>query len=114
MARRKLANAKTKSPKPLPEAIVDMPGNFQRDAAENQAPQNQKKRKIIAGESGGHEPWKHGDQCTTEANEPHFMPRPQWPNRNHLPPLLGRSRDKPLQHSSAKVAPIQHYVNDKP
>src|SRR5262245_49372893 len=51
---------------------------------------------------------------SAQTDEPHFMPGPQRPNRRHdLPPLLGRSRDKPVEHASAEIAPVQGYVDDE-
>lgn len=103
-----------RSPKPLPEAIIDVSTNFDGDTAQNEAPQNQEEGKIITGEGRSHEPRKYRDQRAAKTHKPHFMPRPQRSDRcNHLPSLLGRSRDRALEDSSAKIAAIQRHVGDQ-
>src|SRR5258705_8582351 len=68
----------------------------------------------MPGKRRGHETWKYRDQCAAKPAEPHFVPRPQRPDRrNHLPPLLGRSSDKPVEHSSTEIASIQGHVDDE-
>src|SRR5215469_14976979 len=42
------------------------------------------------------------------------MPRPERADRcNDLPPFLGCSGDKPMQHPSAEITPVQDYVDDE-
>jgi hypothetical protein len=53
-------------PKPLPHAIVDVAAHFQRDAAQNQTPQDEKEREVITGKGGGQ---KLGEYCEHRAAE---------------------------------------------
>src|SRR5437016_9958025 len=60
----------------LPEAIVDVPADFERDTAQNQAPQNQKQSEIVTGKSRRHQVRENCDQCSAETDEPYLMPCP--------------------------------------
>src|SRR6267142_2327042 len=60
----------------LPKAIVDVAADFNRDAAQNQTPQNQKEGEIVTGKGGSHQAREDRDQCSAEPEEPYLMPRP--------------------------------------
>ena len=60
----------------LPKAIVDLSADFNRDAAQNQTPQNQKESEIVAGKSRSHQAREDRDQCSAETDQPHLMPCP--------------------------------------
>src|SRR5947199_8083789 len=60
----------------LPKAIVDVSADFNRDAAQNQTPQNQKKSEIVTGKSRSHQAREDRDQCSAEPEEPYLMPCP--------------------------------------
>src|SRR5580700_2370991 len=111
---RKVGERENEVPKPLPETVVDVSTNFNRNAAQNQTPQDEHQGEIVAGKSRRHQAREYRNQGATEADQPHFVPRPQRPDRgNHLPSLIGRSCHKSLQHSGAKIPPIQHHIEDK-
>src|SRR5271168_4977044 len=59
-------------PEPLPHAIVDVPANFDGNAAQDQAPQNQKQSEVITSESRSQEARKDRQQCSPETDKPHF------------------------------------------
>src|SRR5256886_11256997 len=46
---KKIGNNEIEVPISLPEAIVDVPADFDRNSAQNQTPQNQKQREVITG-----------------------------------------------------------------
>src|SRR6266700_6517884 len=50
----------------LPEAIIDVPADFDRNSAQNQAPQNQKEREVVTGKGRGHQSREDRDQCSAE------------------------------------------------
>src|SRR4029077_13008943 len=58
----------------LPKTIVNVTADFNGDAAQNQAPHNQKQREIITRERRSHQPWEDCDQRSTKTDQPHFMP----------------------------------------
>src|ERR1700761_9114066 len=88
-----------------------MAAYFDGNTTENQAPQNQKQREVVAGKRRSHEPRKDRKQCAAKADKPHFMPRPKRADcRNDLPPLLGGPGDDPVEHSSAKIAPVERHI----
>src|SRR5438132_13011104 len=60
----------------LPEAIVDVAADFERDTAQNQTPQNQKEGQIVTGKSRSHQAREDRDQCSAETEEPYLMPCP--------------------------------------
>src|SRR6266851_709433 len=60
----------------LPKAIVDVSADFERDAAQNQTPQDQKKSEIVTGKSRSHQAREDRDQCSAETEEPYLMPCP--------------------------------------
>src|SRR5271155_1242744 len=91
-----------------------MPGHLDGNAPQNEAPQNEHKRKVIARKRRSYEPWKYTEQRTAKTNQPHFMPRPERPDGgNHLPPFRGRFSDVPKEHPRAEIAPIQNQVHDE-
>jgi hypothetical protein len=61
---RKWAGAKAdfvrnKIPESLPQAIVDVPTDFNGSATQNQTPQDQKEREVVARKSRSHEARKY-------------------------------------------------------
>src|SRR5437879_3459744 len=56
----------------LPKAIVDVPADFERDTAQNQTPQDQKKSEIVTGKSRSHQAREDRDQCSAEPEEPYL------------------------------------------
>src|SRR5437016_153028 len=73
---KKIGKNEIEVPISLPEAIVDVSADFKRNSAQNQAPQNQKKREVITGERRSHQAWENRDQCSAETEEPYLMPCP--------------------------------------
>src|SRR4029077_7320973 len=65
-------------PERLPHAIVDVAGDFQRDSAQYQTPQNEKEREVIAGKGGCQKLGENGEDGATETAQPHFVPGPEW------------------------------------
>ena len=111
---KKIGKHENEIPEPLPKAIVDVAADFERDPAQNQAPQNQKEREVIAGKSRGQQPREYREQGSAETDEPHFMPCPERSDRSDdLPAFLGSFGDKPVEHSSAEVAAVQNHVDDE-
>src|SRR5437764_15157485 len=51
---KKIGKNEIEIPISLPEAVIDVPADFDRDNAQNQAPQNQKQSHIINGELRRH------------------------------------------------------------
>src|SRR4051794_8470254 len=60
----------------LPKAIVHVAADFNRDATQNQTPQDQKKSEIVTGKSRSHQAREDRDQCSAETDEPYLMPCP--------------------------------------
>src|SRR6267154_3546789 len=60
----------------LPKAIADVAADFNRDAAQNQTPQDQEKSEIVTGKSRSHQAREDRDQCSAETEEPYLMPCP--------------------------------------
>src|SRR5882724_3509842 len=73
---KKIGKNEIEVPIPLPKAIIDVAADFDRNSAQNQAPQNQKEGEIVAGESRSHQAREDRDQCSAETEEPYLMPRP--------------------------------------
>src|SRR5262249_43172604 len=99
---------------PLPHAIVDVAAHFQRDTTQNQAPQDEKERQVIAGQGGCQKFGEYGEYDAAETDQPHFVPGPERTNGSDDLAALGRrSRHQPVEHSSAEVAAIQHHIDDE-
>src|SRR6266436_9540483 len=60
----------------LPKPVIDVAADFERDTAQNQTPQNQKKREVVTGECRSHQSREDRDQCSAETEEPYLMPCP--------------------------------------
>src|SRR6266576_1771974 len=60
----------------LPQSIVDVSADFERDTAQNQTPQNQKEGEIVTGKSRSHQAREDRDQCSAETEKPYLMPCP--------------------------------------
>src|SRR5437667_9660378 len=73
---KKVGKNEIEVPISLPKAIIDVPPDFDRNTAQNQAPQNQKKREIVTGKSRSHQARENRHQCSAETEEPHLMPCP--------------------------------------
>src|SRR5437899_6289756 len=73
---KKIGKNEIEVPISLPKAIIDAPADFDRNSAQNQAPQNQKESQIITGECGRHQAREDRDQCSAETEEPYLMPCP--------------------------------------
>src|SRR5213594_1206127 len=111
---KKIGKNEVEVPISLPEAIIDVPADFDRNPAQNQAPQNQKKREVITGERRSHQTREDRDQCSAETEEPYLMPCPQRPDRsNDLSAFFRSLGDKPLQHSGAEVPAVQNNVDNQ-
>src|SRR3954451_8302669 len=63
-------------PVSLPEAIIDVSADFDRNSAQNQAPQNQKKGEIVTSERRGHQARENRHQSSAETEQPYLMPCP--------------------------------------
>src|SRR6266446_5902125 len=50
----------------LPKAIVDVSADFDRNSAQNQAPQNQKQGQIVTSKGRSHQAREDRDQCSAE------------------------------------------------
>src|SRR4051794_32677176 len=72
----KIGKNEIEIPESLPKAIIDVPADFKRDTAQNQAPQNQKEGEIVTGKSRSHQAREDRDQSSAETEEPYLMPRP--------------------------------------
>src|SRR6266496_5366687 len=72
----KIGQNKIKVPITLPKAIIDVSADFDRNSAQNQAPQNQKQRKVVACKGRRHQAREDRDQCSAETEEPYLMPCP--------------------------------------
>src|SRR6266498_4811411 len=72
----KIGKNKIEIPITLPQAIVDVAADFERDTAQNQAPQKQKQGQIITRERRRHQAREYCDQCSAETEEPYLMPCP--------------------------------------
>src|SRR6266446_4484118 len=73
---KKIGKNEIEVPISLPEAIIDVPADFDRNSAQDQAPQNQKQREIITGKSRRHQAREDRDQCSAETEEPYLVPCP--------------------------------------
>src|SRR6266404_2179105 len=73
---KKIGKNKIEIPISLPEAIIDVPADFERDTAQNQTPQNQKEGEIVTGKSRSHQARENRDQCSAETEKPYLMPCP--------------------------------------
>src|SRR6266436_2841751 len=73
---KKIRNDEIEVPVSLPKAIIDVSADFDRNPAQNQAPQNQKKREVVAGKRRCHQARENCDQCSAETEEPYLMPCP--------------------------------------
>src|SRR5207248_8083925 len=73
---KKIRKNEIEVPVSLPKPIIDVAANFDRNPAQNQAPQNQKKREVVAGKRRCHQARKDRDQCSTKTEEPYLMPCP--------------------------------------
>src|SRR5437764_12441320 len=73
---KKIGENEIEVPKSLPEAIIDVPANFDRNSAQNQTPQDQKKRKVITGARRSHQPREDRDHCSAKPEEPYLTPCP--------------------------------------
>src|ERR1700675_4585557 len=73
---KKIRKNEIEVPIALPKAIVDVSADFDRNSAQNQAPQNQKKREVITGKSRSHQAREDRHQCSAETEEPYLMPCP--------------------------------------
>src|SRR5438876_11853739 len=73
---KKIGENEIEVPISLPQAIVNVSADFERDTAQNQAPQNQKKGEIVTGKSRSHQAREDRNQCSAETEEPHLMPCP--------------------------------------
>src|SRR5437660_1494242 len=73
---KKIRNDEIEVPVSLPKPIIDVPADFERDTAQNQAPQNQKKGEVITGKGRSHQARENCDQCSAETEEPYLMPCP--------------------------------------
>src|SRR5205085_8336939 len=80
---KKIGKNEIEVPISLPEAIVDVSADFERDTAQNQTPQNQKEGEIVTGKRRRHQTREDRDQCSAETEEPYLMPRPQRSNRRY-------------------------------
>src|SRR5262249_12798220 len=104
----KIGKDKNKIPVFLPKSIVDMAANLEGNATQNESPQNQHEREVIARERRGHQTWKNREQRAAKPDQPDFMPRPQRTDRRyHLTPLLRRFGYETMEHASAEIAPVQ-------
>src|SRR5438309_5042692 len=72
----KIGKNEIEVPISLPEAIVDVSADFERDTAQNQTPQNQKEGEIVTGKRRRHQTREDRDQCSAETEEPYLMPCP--------------------------------------
>src|SRR5437016_9085262 len=70
----KIGQNKIEVPIRLPKAIVDMASYFNRNSAQNQAPQNQKEREVVACKSRRHQAREYRNQCSAKTNQPHLVP----------------------------------------
>src|SRR5437764_2711081 len=110
----KIGKNKIEVPISLPEAIIDVSADFERDTTQNQTPQNQKEGEIVTGKRRRHQTREDRDQCSAETEEPYLMPRPQRSNRRYnLPTFARRLRNNPLQHAGAEVTSVQNNVDDE-
>src|SRR5438309_11626428 len=73
---KKIRNDEIEVPVSLPKPIIDVSADFERDAAQNQTPQNQKEGEIVTGKSRSHQAREDRDQCSAEPEEPYLVPRP--------------------------------------
>src|SRR5947208_16257992 len=73
---KKIRNDEIEVPISLPEAIIDVSADFERDTAQNQTPQNQKEGQIVTGKSRSHQAREDREQCSAETEEPYLMPCP--------------------------------------
>src|SRR6266446_8881295 len=73
---KKVGKNEIEVPISLPEAIIDVPADFDRNSAQNQAPQNQKQGQIITGERRSHQAREDRDQSSAETEEPYLVPCP--------------------------------------
>src|SRR2546430_7240329 len=73
---KKIRNDEIEVPISLPEAIIDVSADFERDTAQNQTPQNQKEGEIVTGKRRSHQAREDRDQCSAETEEPYLMPCP--------------------------------------
>src|SRR5207247_10444353 len=88
---KKIGKNEIEVPISLPEAIIDVPADFDRDSAQNQAPQNQKEREVVACKGRRDQARENCEQSSAESKQPHFMPRPQRTNRsNNLATVVKR------------------------
>src|SRR6266496_6807318 len=67
----KIGKNEIEVPISLPKAIIDVPADFDRNSAQNQAPQNQKQGQIITGERRRHQAREDREQCSAETEEPY-------------------------------------------
>src|SRR6266436_5198911 len=67
---KKIGKNEIEVPISLPEAIIDVPADFDRNSAQNQAPQNQKQGQIITGERRRHQAREDREQSSAETEEP--------------------------------------------
>src|SRR5436190_14389386 len=73
---KKIGKNEIEVPISLPKAIIDVPADFDRNSAQNQAPQNQKEGEIVTGKSRSHQAREDRNQCSAETEEPYLMPCP--------------------------------------
>src|SRR6266446_996598 len=73
---KKIGKNEIEVPISLPEAIIDLPADFDRNSAQNQAPQNQKQGQIITGERRRHQAREDREQRSAETEEPYLVPCP--------------------------------------
>src|SRR5439155_27263850 len=111
---KKIGKNEIEVPISLPEAIIDVPADFDRNSAQNQAPQNQKEREVVACKGRRHQARENCEQSSAESKQPHFMPRPQRSNRrDNLATFVRRLRNNPVQHAGAEVTSVQNDVYDQ-
>ena len=53
---------KDEIPETLPHPVLDMPADLKRHSTQQQAPENEKKREVVAGKGGRHQLGKNGDE----------------------------------------------------
>src|SRR5436305_333470 len=61
---KKIRKNEIEVPISLPEAIIDVPADFDRNPAQNQTPQNQKEGEIVTGKSRSHQAREDRNQCS--------------------------------------------------
>src|SRR5262249_52651627 len=104
-------NSEDEIPCGPPERMVDVTSELDRDASQEERPEDEKDREVEARQSRSEHGRERNEQRSTGRQQPHFVGGPERPNRSeHLPSLPICSRHEEMQGAGAQIESVEHDV----